>query len=82
MNAGNHFKMKRILIIYNMEFSRQIIEQIFFLSYIVDSYFEKIEGQDVRQFVKKVDDYKSQKAKLKQLYELLLDLRKKFLNDA
>lgn len=82
VNEGNHFKMKRILIIYNMEFSRQIIEQIFFLSYIVDSYLEKVDGENARQFVKKVEDYKSQKAKLKQLYELLIDLRKKFLNDS
>ena len=80
-NSGNHFKMKRMLIIYNMEFSREIIEQIFFLSCMVDNSLEKIEGQAVRQFVANIDEYKLQKAKLKQLYELLLDLRKKFLND-
>ena len=51
---GNHYKMKSIQIIYNMEFSRQMIEQIFYLSYLVDSSLEKIEGQKGKQFVKKV----------------------------
>ena len=60
-----------------------MIEQIFYLSYLVDSYLDKIEDSKERKYVKKkVEEYKEQKAKLKQTFELLVDLRKKFLNDS
>ena len=44
-SEGNHFKMKSISIIYNMEFSREMLEQIFYLSYVVDSYLIKPNGK-------------------------------------
>ena len=34
-----------------------------------------------KNYVKNIKDYQENKTKLKQTYELLIDLRKKFLND-
>lgn len=77
----NPFKMENIQVIYNMEFSREMTNQILYLAYVVDSLLIKPEGQPNKNYVKNIKDYQENKTKLKQTYELLIDLRKKFLND-
>lgn len=48
----NRFKMKSIQIIYNMEFSREMIESIFQHCFMLDSLLEADEGSTEKNLVK------------------------------
>ena len=74
--------MKSIQIIYNMQFSRVMVQQISDLCCSVDSLFEKGEGEKNTILQKNIEEYMRDKTRLKECYELLMDLRKRFLNDA
>ena len=76
----NKFNMKSIQIIYNMEFCRKMVEEIFQLSITVYGLLTEDE-KGHRNVVTDYLRYRNCKNKLKQTYEFLQDLRKKFLND-
>lgn len=77
--------MKSIQIVYNMEFCREIIFSIYGECLSVDYYLVKEKPKDkTRMLIKaeNVQKYQDAKQKIKNLYELLIDLRKKFINDS
>lgn len=71
--------IKSVQIIYNMEFSRKMIDKISVLAKQIKKMTTRMDGRYV------IDDrerYHSLKTDLVETYELFEDLRKKFLNDS
>lgn len=62
-----------------MQFSRSMIYQ---LETEIDLISSLITEKDNKYLISKIDEYRKAKTRLKQTYELMIDLRKKFLNDS
>lgn len=71
--------IKAIQIIYNMEFSRKMIDKITGLALSVKSLLKEKNGKYI---IENKDQYSIYKSDLIDTYEVFEDLRKKFLNDS
>jgi ubiquitin len=71
--------IKSVQIIYNMEFSRKMVEKITTMAMAIKSITKFKHG---RYIISDKETYASLKSGLIETYEVFEDLRKKFLNDS
>ncbi len=75
----NETGIRSIQIIYNMEFSRRLIEKIFKFAKQIKS---QVTLKNDKYIIQDKNEYHAIKNELIETYEVFEDLRKKFLNDS